>query len=578
MLLLKKLLLVAALGTLLGACGSEMPDAPATETKAAQAQFAATDIYINGDIITVNDEQPQAEAVAVRGGKILAVGTKADVTAVAGAAATVKNLNGKTLIPGLIDAHGHITYAAQTVVDVNLSSPPVGEAQSIADVVKLLAARKQEQPDAPWIFGWGYDDSLLEERRHVTRDDLDKVAADIPIAIRHVSGHFMVCNSKCLELAGITAQTEDPKGGVIRRKANSKEPNGVLEESALMLLASVIPHPDASESLQLLQPTQEYYASYGITTLQDGAVSPKEVKLLTEAANEGQLYLDVVAYMYQQLPGVAGDEFTASQDYDGHFRIAGIKLVLDGSPQGKTAWLTKPYFEPPKGQSKDYRGYPILDDAEVEEYIKNAYRKGMQVQAHANGDAAADQLIKSVAAVNAELKLKNQRTVMIHAQTAREDQIEQMQAEGIIPSYFVSHTFFWGDWHRDSVFGPERAARISPLKSTLDRGMRFTTHNDTPIVPPDMMRLLGAAVTRQTRSGKVLGEAQRIGPLAALKSMTIHAAYQYFEEDSKGSIEAGKLADFAVLSANPLTVEPEKIKHIEVLETIKEGRSVYRRE
>ncbi len=581
MLILKNFALTAVLSLLLSACGSDTSQPlaePVADNKTAQTQGAATDIYRNGNIITVNDEQPLADAVAVRDGKILAVGTEDEVAAAAGAGATVKDLDGKTLIPGLIDAHGHITYAAQTVVDVNLSSPPVGDAQSIDDVVQLLAARKAEQPEAPWIFGWGYDDSLLEERRHPTRDDLDKVAADIPIAIRHVSGHLMVCNTMCLELAGISAQTENPKGGVIRRKANSKEPNGVLEESALGLLASAIPHPDVTASLKLLQPTQAYYASYGITTVQDGATSPQEVKLLTQAAKQGELYLDVVAYLYQQFVGVAGDDFKPAREYSGHFRIAGIKLVLDGSPQGKTAWLTKPYFKVPKGQNEDYRGYAILDDADVEKHIRTAYANGMQVQAHANGDAAADQLIKVVAAVNADVKPGDQRTVMIHAQTAREDQLDQMQAEGILPSYFVSHTFFWGDWHRDSVLGPERAARISPLKSTLDRGMRFTTHNDTPIVPPDMMRLLWSAVTRETRSGQVLGKAQRISPLDALKSMTINAAYQYFEEDSKGSIEVGKLADFAVLSANPLTVEPGKIKDIQVLETIKEGRSVYRRE
>ncbi len=581
MLALKNFAIPAVLSLLLSACGSDTPQSsaePATANKATQTEPAVTDIYLNGDIVTVNEAQPQAAAVAVRDGKILAVGSEADVAIAAGTGATIKDLNGKTLIPGLIDAHGHITYAAQTVVDVNLSSPPVGEAQRIDDVVQLLAARKDQQPEAPWIFGWGYDDSLLEERRHPTRDDLDKVAADIPIAIRHVSGHLTVCNSRCLELAGISAQTEDPKGGVIRRKANSREPNGVLEESALGLLAAAIPHPDAAASLKLLQPTQEYYASYGITTLQDGATSPQQVEMLAAAAEQGELYLDVVAYLYQQFPGGSGDDFKPSRDYNGHFRIAGIKLVLDGSPQGKTAWLTKPYFKPPKGQSKDYRGYPILDDAAVKKHIKTAYANGMQVQAHANGDAAIDQLIKAVAAVNAELKPNDQRTVMIHAQTAREDQLEQMQTEGVIPSYFVSHTFYWGDWHRDSVLGPERAAHISPLKSTVDRGMRFTTHNDTPIVPPDMMRLLWAAVNRETRSGKVLGEAQRIGPLDALKSMTIDAAYQYFEEDSKGSIEPGKLADFAILSANPLKVEPATIKDIQVLETIKEGRSVYRRE
>ena len=167
---------------------------------------------------------------------------------------------------------------------------------------------------------------------------------------------------------------------------------------------------------------------------------------------------------------------------------------------------------------------------------------------------------------------------MIHAQTVREDQLDAMRDADLIPSYFSAHTFYWGDWHRDSVFGPERAARISPLKSTVDRDMRYTTHNDTPIVPPDMMRLLWASVNRVTRSGQILGDAQRISPLEALKAITINGAYQYFEEQQKGSIEVGKLADFVILSENPLTVAPMDNVDISVLETFKEGVSVYRKQ
>jgi predicted amidohydrolase YtcJ len=166
---------------------------------------------------------------------------------------------------------------------------------------------------------------------------------------------------------------------------------------------------------------------------------------------------------------------------------------------------------------------------------------------------------------------------MIHAQTVREDQQDAMRDEGIVPSYFAAHTFYWGDWHRDSVFGVERASRISPLKTTADRGMPYTIHNDTPVVPADMMRLWWAAVNRITRSGQVLGEAQRVSAAEALKAITINGAYQYFEEDRKGSIEVGKLADFVILESNPLKAEPMAIKDIAVLETIKEGVSVYRR-
>jgi predicted amidohydrolase YtcJ len=180
-----------------------------------------------------------------------------------------------------------------------------------------------------------------------------------------------------------------------------------------------------------------------------------------------------------------------------------------------------------------------------------------------------------VASANDTLGFKDRRTVMIHAQTARDDQIESMKTQGVIPSYFVAHTFYWGDWHRDSVFGEERAMRISPLKSTLDAGVLFTIHNDAPIVPPDMMRLVWTAVNRQTRTGEILGKAERVAPMEALKAMTINAAYQAFEDDKKGSLEVGKLADLTILSDNPLTIAPIKIKDIRVLETFKEGELIF---
>ncbi|MBT4522840.1 MAG: amidohydrolase, partial [Halieaceae bacterium] len=374
----------------------------------------------------------------------------------------------------------------------------------------------------------------------------------------------------------IAANTEDPEGGIIRRLPDG-QPDGVLEETAMWLVFKAFPQPTAEQHLALLQPAQAYYASYGITTVQDGATGSNEIEILQRAARESKLYLDVVAYSHIQAPGASFDEVPFSADYDGNFRVGGVKLILDGSPQGKTAWLTQPYLHPPHGQDEAYTGYPTLSDAKVFDYVGGAYQRNMPVLAHVNGDAAADQLIRAVRAGTAAHGNGDRRTVAIHAQAVREDQQDAMKELGIVPSYFSSHTFYWGDWHRDSVFGVERASRISPLKTTVDRNMPFTTHNDTPIVPPDMMRLLWASVNRITRSGQVLGEAQRISPIEALKSITINAAYQYFEEHRKGSIEVGKIADLTILDANPLTVEPEAIKDIKVLETIKDGRTVFSR-
>jgi len=562
---------------LLTACSQRSSEPVAEVAAVPRAPSVATTVYVNADVVTVDDGKPSAESVAVRDGRILAVGSRAEVESAAGDGVETRDLQGGTLLPGFIDAHGHLTYVNRNLLSANLASPPVGSANTIADVIELLKAQQREFPDAPWISGFGYDDSLLAEKRHPTREELDQVSTDRPVVITHVSGHLMSCNSRCLELAGITAGTEDPAGGVIRRKAGTREPDGVLEETAMYPLGKVVPVPDVPAQVALLAATQKYYASYGITTVQDGASTKEALDVLQAAADEGKLFLDVVSFPHQSMGIEAVKKYPPSAQYAHHYRVGGVKVHLDGSPQGKTAWLTKPYFHPPEGQPDDYVGYPTLTDEQLQGFVDYAFENDIPLLAHANGDAAADQMINAVAAASRKFGRADRRPVMIHAQTVREDQIDSLVEEGIVPSYFAAHTFFWGDWHRDSVLGEERASRISPLRSSADKGLRYTVHNDTPVVPPDMMRLLWASVNRVTRSGRILGEEQRATVMEGIRAMTIDAAYQYFEEGSKGSIEPGKRADFVILDRNPLKVDPMTIKDIAVLETIKDGVTVYSR-
>ena len=229
-------------------------------------------------------------------------------------------------------------------------------------------------------------------------------------------------------------------------------------------------------------------------------------------------------------------------EYRDRLRIGGVKLGLDGSPQGRTAWLTRPYLTQPDGESADYRGYPALTDAEAVAAVGDAYGKGRQVLAHTNGDAAIDQFVMAVRQATARHRPVDPRPVAIHAQTAREDQLDAMRELGIIPSFFSMHTFYWGDWYRETVLGEERAARISPAASALRLNMIYTSHHDAPVALPSSSAILSSQVTRVTRSGHVLGEEQRVSALDAVKSTTIHAAHQYFEEAVKGSI-AGASSD-----------------------------------
>jgi predicted amidohydrolase YtcJ len=263
--------------------------------------------------------------------------------------------------------------------------------------------------------------------------------------------------------------------------------------------------------------------------------------------------------------------------YRGRLALGGVKLVLDGSPQAKTAYLGTPYHVPPPGQPADYRGYPVVSQAFVDAALARFLPAGIPVIAHANGDAAGDMLIDAVARAVARSPGIDHRTVMIHAQTVREDQLDRMRELGMIPSFFAAHAFFWGDWHRDAVLGPERAARISPARSALARALPFTIHNDAPVVPPDAIRLLWAAVNRTTRSGALLGPEQRIGTLDALRALTANGAYQIFEERLKGTLAVGKRADLVILSRDPLQLGPEQLLELGVVETFSHGRSVFRR-
>lgn len=573
-----KLSSVLAKAALLTAITAPALSITAQASATSTANKHGSQLFYGGNIITMNKQQPSAEAVLVDDGKITAVG---ELKALVKQCQQANNcqqhdLQGKTLLPGFIDAHGHYTMTLDYLAFANVASAPVGPVKDIPGLIEQL--RKSDTGEG-WILGAGYDDSLLAEGRHPTRDDLDKVSSTRPVFIRHVSGHLGVCNSVCLKLAGVDKNTANPESGVLQRQAGSTIPNGVAEEGALDLFKHVIPKTNIKDQMKRLDTLNNYYAQYGITTVQDGATSVTGLELLAKAGKAGKLALDVVSYPYYNWVDLskAKNQPGNSTDYKDGWRIGGIKLVLDGSPQGKTAWLAHPYHVPPEGQKKDYSGYPILKDDNLKTTLADFYKKGWKILAHANGDAAAEQMLRIMGELKAE-GIHQPRSVMIHAQTVREDQLDRMNALDIIPSFFVAHTYYWGDWHRDSVLGEERAKRISPLRSATNKGIRYTIHNDTPIVPPNMPLLLWTAVNRETRSGKTLGAEQQSTVMEALEAITINAAYQHFEESNKGSLEVGKLADLVITEQNPLTMDKTKLKNLKIVETLKAGQSIYQQQ
>ncbi len=533
-------------------------------------------IFLGDNIITMDDSE--VSAVAVSGDRIIATGTISEILELSGESTRVVELGDQALLPGFIDAHGHFSSVARYTDLLDLSSPPVGGVNNIDDIVRLIRRRIEQQqiPAGELVYGFGYDDSLLAEQRHPTRDDLDRASTNHPIVIRHVSGHLAVANSFALEQAGISALSQNPAGGVMRRREGTNEPNGVMEETALGFIPGSSTNLNPEKAAQLRRAAIDLYAGYGITTIQDANVGLDYVQRTREEARVEPFKVDIVAYV---LANPLSDEVLQTVTHDQHytdgFRVGGVKFTLDGSPQGRTAWMSMPYDQGPPGADSNYVAYPSYDPEAYKARMPGLLARGVPVLAHANGDAAIQIMIDGVAGALVENADLDHRSVTIHAQLVRPDQLDRMKELGIIPSYYSVHPFFWGDWHRLS-FGEQRASFISPVQASIERGIPFTVHNDSPIVPPDMMRLLSITVNRVTRSGYVLGPDQRATVMQGLYAITQGAAYQYFEEDEKGSITPGKRADLVILEHNPTRIDPLEIGNIAIVETFSRGKSVYK--
>jgi predicted amidohydrolase YtcJ len=538
----------------------------------------ADKIYIHGVIITVDNENAVAQAVAVKDGKILAVGTDADIEKLKGDSTLVIDLESKTLVPGFIDGHSH--FGLRSEKNVNVEAPPVGVVTNIPALIAELKKFKEENniQDGEWITARGYDPDQLDEHRHPTKDDLDAAFPNNPVAVTHTSGHMAVVNSYALKLSDITAGTPDPDGGVIVRKANSNEPTGLLQESAGRLLKRPKPKElSYEEKLDLLKEAQLFYASNGLTTAQIGSTGLDFIEFLTKASKDGKLLIDIEALAsYHVVDKVLENPEYKFGELNDHFKIAGFKLVSDGSPQGKTAFFTESYLTEVPGCNHDQcTGVPTVTQQHFDEAIYKGYKNNIQTYVHCNGDGAIDMYIHAIHYADSVLNTSaaGRRSVVIHSQFARPDQLDTYKELGIVPAFFSNHAFFWGDQHTRNL-GEKRASFLSPLKTAAQKGIIATNHTDYAVTPLNQLFLLWTSIARESRTGKIIGESERLSPIEGLRAITINGAYQYFEEDIKGSIEKGKLADFVILSENPLTIETAKIKDIKVLETIKEGETI----
>lgn len=546
--------------------------------RALHAQEIADTIYLGGPILTMDEDSPSAQALAVKDGLILSVGDLSDVRQHQDDTTDVFDLNGRALLPGFVDSHGHAVMGGLQALSANLLPPPDGPNNDIAAIQASLrdwiAGNEDIIERINLVVGFGYDESQLAEQRPPTRYELDEVSADIPIILVHQSGHFGVANSKALDISGIAPGTEPPPGGVIRVDTTGA-PTGVLEENAFFAVLITLLGDLGEDGLRAFaRAGTELWASYGYTTGQEGRSSQAVVEALRAVAAEGDIPIDVVAY-----PDVLVDRDyiarSVSHDYVDGVRVGGAKLTIDGSPQGFTALRDRPNYDPIGDYPPGYAGYASATMEQTQDSIDWAYENDIQILTHANGEGASDMLIAAIDAAQAKFGAKEIRPVLIHGQFQREDQVDSYQRLGVFPSLFPMHTFYWGDWHRDRTVGPVNGENISPTGWYTQRGMMFGTHHDAPVAFPDSMRVLDATVTRRTRSGDILGPNQRVDVMTALKAMTLRPAYQHFEEDRKGSLAVGKIADFVILSKDPTAVDPETLDRITVITTIKDDQVIY---
>ncbi|WP_411339019.1 amidohydrolase [Sphingopyxis sp. J-6] len=546
-------------------------------TAAAPAAARDTILYRGGAIVTMDGDTPQTvEAVVTRGDRIAFAGSEKEARRAAGKGATVRDLAGATMLPGFIDAHSHFTVATMSAGGLDLRDGAHAAVTDIPGLQRAIADHIAAKaiPPGGWVVVWQYDQENLAEKRHITRAELDAVAADRPIVVLHVSLHGLVANSAALAAAKLTDASQPPPGGMLLRDTAGRL-NGVLLEKATFLMLAAMPQPTADQKLAALDAAQNAYFAEGYTHAQDGATLPPDIAFLTSPQARERLKIDLALLPFS--PGL--DALLANPDirfgeYQGHVKLQGIKFVLDGSVQARTGYFTRDYKRGSPEGHHPWHGEPVLSEAAFIAQARKVHERGWQLFVHANGDAAIDMAIRGFDALGIEAT-DNRRPIVIHSQFQRPDQLPAYRRIGVGPSYFSNHSWYWGDVHRTN-FPAEVVDFISPLRSARAAGLIASNHSDYSVTPLDTRFMLWTSMARVSPTGVVSGPAERLNAYEALQALTTGPAWQVFEEDRKGRIKPGLLADFVILDKNPLTTPVDGIKAIKVRETIKEGRSVWR--
>lgn len=546
-----------------------------TCSMAGAAQADPASIWQGGTIITMDGPAPRTVgAVVERDGKIVFAGPAKAARKIAGKGAVINDLKGATMLPGFVDSHSHFAMMMQVATGIDLDDPALGA----KDVASLIAALKagaaaQHVPEGGWVIGWNYNENKLAEKRHVTSAELDAALPGYKVALIHFTGHGLVTNGAGLDLAGITAATSNPAGGLILRDATGKA-TGALFETAMNLLVPKIPQPTAQQRLGALDAAQRHYASWGYTHAQDGASQIPEIDFLRSAEAAKRIKLDIALLPFHTtLPTLLKRDDLHFGTYQGHVKLQGIKFVLDGSPQARTGFFTKDYANGSPEGKHPWHGQSNISEADFRAQSRQAFDRGWQLFVHANGDAAIDMAIAGFEALGIKAS-DNRRPVVIHSQFQRPDQLPAYARIGVGPSYFTNHTYYFADIHR-SNFPKEMVDFISPMQSALKAGLHASNHSDAPVTRLEPFVQLWSSMARTSLSGVVSGPEQRLSAYQALQMLTTGPAWQVFEENRKGRIKAGLLADFVVLDRNPLTTPVDQIRSLKVLKTVKEGKVIW---
>ena len=537
-------------------------------------------LVTNARVLTLDHDRPRADAVLVLNGRIAAAGEESEVSALAPEGTSRLDARHRVLIPGFVETHTHpLAAGVSRRTTVNCSTPPN---HTIEDVLDRLSEAVQQAEGTTPIRGTLYDDSLIEDNRHLTRADLDRVSTDTPIVVTHVSGHLAYANTPALAAAGIDEGTEDPEGGRLARDEDGRL-TGVLYETALRLVASVARRPDREEQLAAAGYASRELSKAGVTSVHDvsGTMDyANALDIYSESIRRGEFAprmrmcmpyaaLSALHGQFETVPYLAAAGWRTGFG-DQQLAAGMMKITQDGSLQGYSGAITEGYHDRP-----EETGMVLIPQDVLDIVITQALDAGIQVGIHANGDRAIDSVLDSYERALEANPVEDHRLRIEHCQVVREDQLDRIARLGVNVSFFNLHVYYWGARHRDRFLGSRRGARISPLRSARERGIKFVGHSDWLVTPVDPLFNVHVAVNRETREGDVLGPEECIDAESALRMMTIDGAHLAFEEDEKGTITPGKLV---LLSDDPLAVDGAAIDDIEVDATIVGGKIVYDRE